>query len=156
MNVILSVLVISLLAVIAWIDNKTMEIPDTCNIALIICGMISIFVEPEISVFARLIGAICVSVPMYCVTRLIPEAFGGGDMKLTFAMGLYLGWKMILVGTFLAFLFGGSYAMYLLVSGKVKTGEGAHMAFGPALCLGFFFAEVWGNELLAWYWQLFI
>lgn len=155
MAMVLKIVVLILLAAVAWVDHKTMEIPDELNLALTICGFLSVFTEPELSVVARIVGALCVSIPMYLVIRLVPGAFGGGDVKLTFAMGIYLGWKMVLVGTFLAFLAGGIQAVKLLVSGKAKVGEGAHMAFGPALCLGFSLASLCGNELLGWYLSLF-
>ena len=155
MKIGLSVVVIMILAVIAWIDHKTMEIPDTCNLAIGICGVLAMFVNPEISIYARMIGAVCISVPMLIMIHLIPGSFGGGDVKLTFAAGLYLGFRLMLVGTFLAFMIGGCQAMILLVMGKAKVGDGVHMAFGPALCMGFAAAMLVGNELLSWYLNLF-
>jgi len=113
------------------------------------------FIEPEILIKDRLLGAICVSLPMYLMILWIPESFGGGDVKLTFAMGLYQGVRRTLTGTFLAILIGGLYAVYLLASGKAKAGEGAHMAFGPALCIGFVVSRLWGDQILSWYFQLF-
>ena len=151
----LHLMIVVLLITAAWIDWKTMEIPDELNAALAVCGICSMFAEPEISVLSRIIGSLCVSVPMYLMIRLIPGSFGGGDVKLTFAMGLCLGWRQVLLGTFLAFLFGGTQAMYLLVSGKARVGEGAHMAFGPALCAGYLIAMVCGDRLLLWYLSLF-
>ena len=155
MENLLQSIVMILLVVIAWHDHKTMEIPDEYNIALAVCGAVSMFLWKEISLIDRLIGACCISIPMYLVICLIPGAFGGGDVKLTFAIGLYLGWKMTLTGTFLAFLIGGMQAIYLLATGKAKSGEGAHMAFGPALCAGCILAIIWGNRILGWYLGLF-
>ena len=125
---------------IAWTDHKTMMIPDIYSMALAVCGILSIVFHPEIQIQERLIGCFCVSLPMYLVITLIPGSFGGGDVKLTFAMGLYLGWRQMCTGTFLALVIGGMEAVYLLASGKAKAGEGTHMAFGPALCAGFLLA----------------
>ncbi|MBQ7795874.1 MAG: prepilin peptidase [Lachnospiraceae bacterium] len=155
MGMILNLVAAVLLAAAAWIDARTMEIPDRFHAALAVCGAAAICFVPDISVTDRLIGAFCVSVPMYLVCTLIPEAFGGGDIKLTFVMGFYLGWKLLLVGTVLGFLFGGIQAMFLIASGKVKSGEHAHMAFGPALCLGFMIAMTFGEPLLRFYLGLF-
>lgn len=151
----LDVIVIVLLVKIAWTDYKTMEIPDRWNLFLSVCGFAAIFINSEISVLERIVGAFCVSVPMFLVTALIPGAFGGGDIKLTFSMGLHLGWKRLLLGTFAAIMIGGMQALYLLATGKAKVGEGAHMAFGPALCIGFFLANWWGEVLINWYLGLF-
>lgn len=155
MEEILNLVVTILLIKIAWTDYKTMEIPDKWNFTVGICGVVSIYLNPGISVLERMAGALCISVPMYLLTVWIPGAFGGGDVKLTSAMGLYLGWKNVLLGTFAAILIGGLQALSLLATGKVKAGEGAHMTFGPALCLGFFLANWWGDLLVPWYFGLF-
>ena len=155
MEWVLKIMVVIILALIAWTDWKTMEIPDWMNLSLAVCAVINMFIENNVSVFERVIGAFCVSVPMYLLILRIPAAFGGGDIKLTSAIGLYLGWKKTLTGTFLAFLIGGLQGSYLLVSGKAKRGEGAHMAFGPALCIGYAAAMFAGNEILQWYLSLF-
>ncbi len=155
MEMIWNVEFVILMAAIAWIDRKTMEIPDELNFLVIICGVASIWIAPKISMFSRIVGAFLVSVPMVFMIRLIPDSFGGGDVKLVFGAGLCLGWKGLLVGTFFAFLIGGFQAMYLLISGKAKVGEGAHMAFGPALCIGFLIAQFYGDALINWYLHLF-
>lgn len=151
----LHLIVVGSLLIIAWIDHKTMKIPDLWNLALLICGLCSVFLSDRITLAERIIGMLIVSVPMYAMICLIPGSFGGGDVKLTFVMGLYLGWKQVLTGTFLAFLIGGAQAMYLLVAGKAKAGTGARMAFGPALCLGYGIAMLFGEQLLSWYLGLF-
>jgi len=148
---VLSLLIAVVLLYIAVVDAKTMEIPDECSFLLGILAFISIWVEPEISMTDRIIGACCISVPMYMLCLLISNAFGGGDIELTFVMGFYLGWENMLVGMFLAVLVGGMQASNLLIGGKVKAGENAHMAFGPALCVGMIIAMFWGEELLSWY-----
>ena len=157
MNLVLMVrgVVVYLLVMIAVIDFKTMEIPDELNLALGVCALCAACMDSDIGLAARLIGAVSVSVPMLLMCMAIPGAFGGGDIKLVFVMGLYLGWKLLLTGVFLAFLIGGIQAFYLLLSGKAKAGEGAHMAFGPALCVGMIIAMFWGNGLLSWYFGLF-
>lgn len=149
-------IVVILLLVIAYIDFKTMEIPDGLNLTIGVCGLISVWLVPNISVSERLAGALMVSVPMFLICFLIPGAFGGGDIKLMFVMGFYLGWMRFLPGTFLGFLFGGIQALYLLVTHKVKMGEGTHMAFGPALCTGLILSMITGEKLMDWYFRLFI
>ena len=147
--------VAAILLIIAWTDHKTMKIPDFWNLLLLFCGLCSICMGNRITLTERIIGMLIVSVPMYGMICLIPGSFGGGDVKLTFVMGLYLGWKQVLTGTFLAILIGGTQAMYLLATGKAKTGTGAKMAFGPALCLGYGIAMLFGEQLLSRYLGLF-
>ena len=44
----------------------------------------------------RMLGALCVSVPMLGITVLAPGSFGGGDVKFMCAAGALLGWRHIL------------------------------------------------------------
>lgn len=149
--IILRILTSALLTAIGWTDYKTMEIPDALIWGLGLCAAIALFVCPEIPFLERCIGAVIVSVPMYLFCRVVEDAFGEGDMLLLAVMGFYLGWKSLLVGTFLGFLIGGLQAVYLLKTGKVKRGEHAHMAFGPALCAGLMAAQFYSMEIFMWY-----
>lgn len=151
----LDIFVMIILIRIAYIDNKTMEIPDKLNFILGICGLVSCIQNPTLLLMERLIGLVLISVPMYLLCLAIPDAFGGGDIKLTAAMGFYLGWRILIVGVYIGFLIGGAQAAYLLASKKVRKGESAHMAFGPALCVGILVSMLWGTELLQWYFGIF-
>ena len=145
-----------LLVRIAYIDYKTMRIPDKLNLALGVCGLVSCIQNTDITIIDRILGFVIISIPMYLLCLVIPEAFGGGDIKLAAVMGFYLGWKRMLVGAYLSFLIGGAQAIWLLATKKLRKGEHAHMAFGPVLCLGTWVAMMWGNELIRWYFELFI
>lgn len=137
---------------VALTDMKTMEIPNKYIIAILILGAVSAAVIQDRPVIDRLIGMACVSLPLMMVTYLIPDAFGGGDIKLMGACGLLLGWKLSLIAFFLAIMTGGSYGIYLLLSGR--KGRKEHFAFGPFLCAGMAASVLWGEALLAWYLSL--
>lgn len=155
-KVIVTAAVSILLLAVAWTDFKTMEIPDILFVFLGICALTSVKVFPEIPISERLTGAVCISAPMYLLCRFMKDAFGEGDILLLLIMGFYLGWKALFAGTLLGFLFGGIEACFLLSTGKVKFGEHAHMAFGPALCAGLFLAQFCSQELISWYVSFFI
>ena len=129
-----------------------MEIEDGCQIAMVILAAISIFTMPETSLLARLAGALCVSLPMLVLSIVIPGAFGGGDIKLMAACGLFLGWKITLVSAALAILFGGIYGCYLLAVHKAD--RKAHFPFGPFLCTGMAIGLLYGIRLIDWYLSL--
>lgn len=152
----IKILVTILLASIAYIDHKTMKIPDKLNLAIGVCGLLSCIQNTDVTMPDRLIGFLIISVPMCLICMIIPEAFGGGDIKLSAVMGFYLGWKRTLAGAYLSFLIGGAQAIVLLIRKKQLKVRTSHMAFGPALCLGMWIAMVWGNELIRWYFELFI
>lgn len=139
----------SILTVITFIDIDTMEILPGTVITVLVLGVISIFTMPQISLVSRIIGVFCISLPMYLMVMFIDGAFGGGDIKLMAAAGLFLGWKATLISAFLAFLFGGVWAVYLLVS--KKKGRKEHFAFGPFLCMGMAVSLLFCEDIIAWY-----
>lgn len=140
---------IGMMSVVTFLDIDTMEIENGCHLAVLVLAVFSVFIMPEVSIVSRLIGAVCVSVPMLVMTLVIPGAFGGGDIKLMAACGLFLGWKLTLVSAALAILGGGIWGIYLMASKKKSRKE--HFAFGPFLCLGMVLGLLWGEEILNWY-----
>lgn len=143
---------LGLLAVVAFIDIDTMKISNGTVFALLLTGVISVVTMPGLSLMQRLAGMGCVSLPLFLITLVVPDAFGGGDIKLMGACGLLLGWERNFVALFLAVIAGGAYGMFLLVTGR--KGRKEHFAFGPFLCLGMFFSLFWGKPLLDWYLRL--
>ena len=139
----------SVLVVTALLDADTMEIPDGCWSALAALAVVSYFTMDGEPLVSRLIGMACISVPMFLMALLIDGACGGGDIKLTAAAGLFLGWKLMLVSGAVAILLGGGYGIYLLLTGK--KGRKEHFAFGPFLCMGMAVGLLWGQQLIDWY-----
>ena len=82
-------------------------------------------------------------------------AFGGGDIQLMAVCGFLLGWKQCLAGFFPGAAHRRGAGGLLLASGRAKTGQGAHMPFGPALCASCFLSLLWGGPLVAWYMGFF-
>ena len=143
-----------ILLAIAVIDFNTTEIPDSLIIALISLAIVSIWLQPDISLLSRIIGFFSIALPMLLLTLVIPGAFGGGDIKLIAVCGFLLGWQQTLLAFFIALLLGGSYAIYLMLSGKRKRGE--HMVFGPAICVGIAVSIYFGRIILDFYLQFFM
>lgn len=142
-------LFLALLSIISSVDIATMEIPNTFVIAALVLGIISIFTMPGTSLPSRILGMFVVSVPLLLITLLIPGAFGGGDIKLMAACGLFLGTKLTLLSFAFAVLTGGLYGIWLLVMKKKRGKE--HFAFGPFLCLGMAAALFIGDKVWHWY-----
>lgn len=137
------------LAAAAFIDGKTMMIPDSLNAIILILGIVGIFVFPDITLASRAIGFFIVSAPMLLLNAVIKDGFGGGDVKLCAACGFLLGWQNVIVAALLAFLAGGLYGACLLIS--KKKGRGDSFAFGPFLAFGMlcalFAADDWVQSL---------
>ena len=117
-------------------------------LALAVCGAVSVLLSPA-DWLPHVIGALCVSVPMFLLCLVIDGAFGGGDIKLMAAAGLFLGWQNTLMAMFFGIVFGGMYGIYLLAA--KKAGKKDHFAFGPFLCAGIVIAMLFGGPVLEWY-----
>jgi leader peptidase (prepilin peptidase)/N-methyltransferase len=141
------------LLTVTVVDFKTMEIPDSMHIVLIVCAVAAYFVYPDVGWLSRLIGLFCISVPMFIFAIVKEGAFGLGDVKLMGAAGLLLGWPAVLLATFIGIITGGIYAVGLLIT-KSK-GRADHFAFGPFLSLGIFVSLLFGDYLIIWYLGLF-
>lgn len=127
-------LLYAVLTIITCIDWDTQEIPPQLNVAILVLGVISIFTIGQIGIVERIIGMLCISVPLYLIILVIPDGFGGGDIKMMFAAGFFLGWRATLVAFFIGLVLGGSYGVYLLAARKMGRKE--HFAFGPFLAIG--------------------
>ncbi len=71
---------------------------------------------------------------------------GLGDVKLTFLMGLILGWPNILLALFLSFLSGAIIGIFLIVFGQ--KGLKSQIPFGPFLSGATLLVLLYGNLIL--------
>ena len=143
LRLILCFTVLGLLLAISLIDADTMLIPNKLNAALLACGVLAVFLVPEVTIASRLIGLCCISVPLLLFSLMIPGSFGGGDIKLMAAAGLLLGWQSVLLAAVIGLGTGGVYGACLVVSGKKRSQD--HFALGPSLCLGIAVALLCGS-----------
>ena len=141
-------LVLCLLLVISLTDAETMLIPDGLNVALLACGILAVFVVPEVAMTSRLIGLFCISLPLLVFSLVVPGSFGGGDMKLMAAAGFLLGWQGTITAAAIGLCVGGVYGIYLLATGRKRVRE--HFALGPSLCAGIAVALLLGDAMLFW------
>lgn len=64
----------------------------------------------------------------------IKNFMGGGDVKLIFVLSIWLGYPQIIIALYIAFIFGGVFAvMYLLIKQRMYT---VKIAFAPFLVVG--------------------
>ena len=77
------------------------------------------------------------------------RAMGGGDIKLTFLMGLLLGLKATALALLIAFN-SAAVVGVLLIALKLKRRRD-HIAFGPFIVAGTIVAYLYGARIVAWY-----
>lgn len=140
----------SALLVLSIIDWRTYEIPFGINVFLFVLGVAMTILDRG-NLAEHLIGMICVSGLLgilYLLTGV--RAIGGGDIKLMFACGLILGWKLILLAFFLGCIIG---SVVHIIRMSVKK-AGRMLAMGPYLSAGILLAALWGNAWINWYLSL--
>lgn len=144
---------LAVLTAVFFTDLDTMEIPNGFSIFIAVLAVASFFLFPNIGILERGIGALAVSLPMLLISLCVKGAFGGGDIKLMGAVGLFLGWKLNLFAFFVSILLGGIYAAALLII--KKKDKKAQIPFGPFLAVGTAFSWFFGSQIIYWYLGLF-
>ncbi len=98
------------------------------------------------------LGALVFGGFLFTVAFIAPAGMGGGDVKLAFVLGTFLGYAggvaFTLVGMFLSFVAGGVIGIALLARGGDRKTQ---VPFGPFLALGTVAGIVFGRAVLDWY-----
>lgn len=109
--------------------------------------------EVGLADFGRALLAAVASLGAMLVLNLIsPRGMGMGDVKLSFVLGLYLGylgWGEVLLGFFSAFLLGAGIGVILMA--LRRRGRKDAVPFGPFLAAGTVLTALWGDPILRWY-----
>ncbi len=98
-----------------------------------------------------LVGFVCLGVLLLLFLVTKGRGIGLGDVKLSFVMGLLLGFPSIVVAFYIAFLTGACIAIILIVAKKKKL-VGGTIAFGPFLLLGTYISWYFGSSV----WMFFL
>lgn len=99
-----------------------------------------------------LLGGVVGFAAMFVLHVLSPRSMGFGDVKLSFVLGLalgWLGWGQLVLGLFLAFLYGAVVGVVLMV--LRRRGRKDQVPFGPFLAAGMLTAVLWGEAILRAY-----
>jgi leader peptidase (prepilin peptidase)/N-methyltransferase len=103
--------------------------------------------------FARaLIGAVCAFAALFVIHVASPRGMGFGDVRLSFVLGLYLGYLGaldVMFGLFLGFAYGAVVGVALMA--VRKRGRRQHIPFGPFLAAGALTIVLVGGPVLDWY-----
>ncbi len=83
------------------------------------------------------------------------EAMGLGDVKMMFAVGVLLGWRLTLLTIFLGAFTGAIIGIAVIARQKEKDFQ-AQIPFGIFLGIGSIIALLFGNQLIGWYVQTFL
>jgi leader peptidase (prepilin peptidase) / N-methyltransferase len=150
------VLVSALLA-LALIDLDTFLLPNKIvyplTVALVVLLALAAVLDDAGDDFVRaLLGGLSAFAFFGIVHLISPRGMGFGDVKLSFSLGVALGWiswGSVFLGLFLGFLLGAVVGMALIAT-KVKSRRD-HVPFGPFLAAGTVLAILFGQVLLDLY-----
>jgi len=152
----------SALIVITFIDLDFQIIPDRITLPGIPVGLLAgalLLPDPFLRAVSlgwrgACIGAVSGFLFYYLVAVagekiFKKEAMGGGDIKMMAMVGGFLGWKGIILTTFLGSLFGSIIGILMMIfRGRER---GSLIPFGPFLAAGAAVSLVFGQEILLWY-----
>lgn len=138
--------VVGCLIIIFVTDLKYRIIPDQNLIFLTVITFVYQLIYSLQLIKVNLISAI-VSMLFFLFLVIITrgKGMGLGDVKLSFVMGLILGFPKIIVALYLSFLTGAVVSLILILTHKKSMKS--TIAFGPFLVLGTLISLFYGNEI---------
>jgi leader peptidase (prepilin peptidase)/N-methyltransferase len=158
-----SLFFLSILLLVSFIDLDTLLIPNRIIIPALgvtfILWLMSVFTSfpflPLLqgNAISSFLGALISGVLISLIVFLSPlifgrEGMGFGDIKLSFFIGFYLGYYVI-VALFISFLLGGFVGIILL--SLKRKGRFDEIPFGPFLSLGAFLSLFLAEPIAYWY-----
>ena len=122
-----------LLIVAAVIDGRTKRIPPYIPAIIF---LIAPFM-PSFSLKDGILGCLFLGGILLITDIIMPNAFGGGDIKLCGAAGFALGFAPGAFGLLFALILSMPACLYLQITKRKK-----YMAFGPYLAIGFILSSL--------------
>jgi len=144
-----ALLLIGALIAITGIDLEHYVIPDVITLPGIVAGVLANVAIGAFPVLDLIIGIVLMAGIFLAIIVGSRGGMGGGDMKLAALLGAFLGWKVALLSLFVAVVFGGVFAVALLLSGQ--RGRRDAIPFGPFLAAGGAVGLFAGERLVTWY-----
>lgn len=121
-------------------DFQKRKISDRYHWMILTLSVVSLMTIPEIRFWERLAGMLLISSLMTIPALCFPGSFGGGDIKLVFSCGAFLGKKLVLKGSVLGIFFAGIWSLWMLCFQRNR--ESLQFPFGPCLSAGFFLVSL--------------
>ena len=140
------------LIVITFIDFDHQIIMNRFVLILLAFGALYAYFYVH-NFWSSLVGMFFAGGIMLVIYFLSRGGMGEGDVKLSFALGLWLGWPNAAVLLLLAFIMGGVVGVALLAT-KLKTRKDP-IPFGPYLCIAAYLTLLYGPYMIYRYWQFF-
>lgn len=130
----------------AYIDARTLRIPDLLTVGGIVALLLFEFILPGAYLISRIAGC-CFGFLLFFLLRKTTGGMGFGDVKYAGFIGMFTGLRLffvvLLCSSFLALV-------YVMVSARsIKRNLSQKIPFAPFLAIGGICAALWGWGLLA-------
>lgn len=146
------------LVVLTVIDLEHKLLPNRIVLPTFVAGWAGLTAAALVAgepgrLWGALVGALIFGGFFFVVALIVPAGMGGGDVKLAFVLGTFLGYldapALVLAGMFFAFFLGGVIGIVILMAmgGDRKTA----VPFGPFLALGTVMAILVGDPIVEAY-----
>lgn len=157
LNLFFSLIITSILIVIAVYDIRHKIIPDGLLLGLGLISLIelAIIFYPNWQVMiTHVFAGIIISLPFFLISILSRgRLMGLGDPKFMFCLGLILGLTAGISATVLAFWIGALYGLVLMALSRLRlfglnVSKKTELPFAPFLILGFFLVFLFQADIL--------
>jgi leader peptidase (prepilin peptidase)/N-methyltransferase len=146
---------------LALIDLDTHTLPNRIVIPSLIVGILllgatGLMENNHAAIWRALLGMSALSLFYFGTALIYPGGMGMGDVKFAGVLGLflgYLGWGVLLVGAFSAFVLGGFFALALVILRKANRTSG--IPFGPWMLMGAWVGVFFSASIIQQYLSLF-
>ncbi|MGC6367445.1 MAG: prepilin peptidase [Candidatus Marinamargulisbacteria bacterium] len=152
LNVFLHFVVFSVLIIILFTDMEHQIIPNELSFGLFFLGILySFFNNTFLNGVKGFVLVLLVFLVIGIVAQLFGQAqpFGAGDIKLSFAIGMFWGWKVTSIMLYFSFVIGGVVGVYLMLI--KRRNKNSYIAFAPAIILGLIFALIYTDDIFKYY-----
>lgn len=159
MQLFLMLFFVGILCLITLTDLYKQIIPNSCILAAILVRLLYYFVFETFqweTLFALIGNGLSMSLPMLILVMIMEkilkkEVMGGGDIKLIFVTGMYLGWRRNMLMLLFACMIG---LVFSYVQAQ-KEGKRVPIPFGPSIAIGSVISMLFGNQIITWYFSSF-
>lgn len=135
------IILIPMLICACAIDYKLKIIPNRLNLTIFEVGLVFTFIEGivNINIAIDMLLGMVVGAGIFLFITLVggliagKEAMGFGDVKLMGALGLFFGWRTIIIISLIAFLVGAIIGVILVLCRRKKGEE--YIPFGPFIVI---------------------